>query len=416
MGVGTQSTNSQANLKWATVTVWLFAISLAALALLREIDVPVTDSLWAEDGSIFIASATRADPLIEPFGEPYRGYFHTVPRLLAAAVVLFPPDLWPWVVSVFSLLIVLCVAVFVFYASEAVIPPLALRAGLAAWIIVNPVIPEVSANMANLHWFLVLAAFWACFAPDRSWLNWSGIVVFAASALSNPVTGFIAVVALIRAHKTRNRNTLILGAIGLTGAAFHVLAPRVIDWALAPGSALAGMALLIRATFGAVGGHQLVTALGPVPAIVLITLVAVVLFLVIWSTDGSDQRFFAGLATLVSVLWTIGLATLRGVDVAISAGRFVFVPAALLLGVFLVAASNTSRRFTVAASVALILVLSSNLFVGSRHGAPGWSVALAQARIACDDEEIALIPVHPVGWSVDVPCSVLHEAEESKAA
>ena len=55
-------------------------------------------TLWAEDGPIFLAAAYR-NPL-HPFIEPYSGYLHTVPRLVA---LLASPLRLTWLPAVYAL-------------------------------------------------------------------------------------------------------------------------------------------------------------------------------------------------------------------------------------------------------------------------------------------------------------------------
>src|ERR671918_639781 len=68
-------------------SVW---VGLAtALLLVRQAGAPAVDTMWAEDGEVFLSGALRRGVLV-PLVSPYAGYLNAVPRLAAGLVSIAP--------------------------------------------------------------------------------------------------------------------------------------------------------------------------------------------------------------------------------------------------------------------------------------------------------------------------------------
>lgn len=184
---------------------WLFAWGAGALLLLlRQSGVGALDTIWAEDGSVFLQGALDT-PFSESWSEPYAGYLHLVPRILAEGIAILPPASWAAVLAIVSALVSAGVALFVVAATRGHIPDLRLRALFGGLVLLLPIAGlEVINSIANLHWYLNLAAFWALFWNPRGEGRRALLVgmVFVATA-SHPFTILLAPVAMLRALSLR---------------------------------------------------------------------------------------------------------------------------------------------------------------------------------------------------------------------
>lgn len=121
--------------------------------LVRQEGVPVTDSIWAEDGALFLNDAQNgAGSLFKP----YSGYLHIVPRLLALMVAQLPVEFAATAIAILSGATVGILAAYVCRALSTHLGTrratiAALTFGLHPWLG-----PEVLATFANLHWFMVM--------------------------------------------------------------------------------------------------------------------------------------------------------------------------------------------------------------------------------------------------------------------
>ncbi|NKE60638.1 hypothetical protein FXN61_29150 [Lentzea sp. PSKA42] len=154
------------------------------------------DHLWAEDGARFMVDAVRA-PVLSNLVEPYGGYLHTLPRLVAQVVALLPIE---WTAAGFAIAAAALralIALITFAASKAYLRSTPMRFALASLVIVLPAgNSETLNNMSNLHWFLLYGAFWALL-----WRNAPrvpvALFVFLA-AVSSPLVFVLAPIALVR--------------------------------------------------------------------------------------------------------------------------------------------------------------------------------------------------------------------------
>ncbi|MFI6098018.1 hypothetical protein ACIA8G_20870 [Lentzea sp. NPDC051213] len=154
------------------------------------------DHLWAEDGARFMVDAVRT-PTLTNLIEPYGGYLHTLPRLVAEVVALLPLE---WTAAGFAIAAAMLralVALITFAASGAYLRSTPLRLALASLVVVLPAgNSETLNNMSNLHWFLLYGAFWALL-----WRNAPrvpvALFVFLA-ALTSPLVFILAPIALVR--------------------------------------------------------------------------------------------------------------------------------------------------------------------------------------------------------------------------
>jgi hypothetical protein len=137
--------------------MWL-VVACAVLLALRKPWGLHTPQLWAEDGSIFLTQDEQMG--LRAWIEPYNGYLHLLPRLIAwIASHTADPAWWPAIYNGLSFLIT--VALFARLASSRVDVP------AKPWIMLSFVLVvgtgEVLINATNLQWvtafFLVLQLF-----------------------------------------------------------------------------------------------------------------------------------------------------------------------------------------------------------------------------------------------------------------
>ncbi len=190
-----------------------------ALQLARQPGVPSWDSLWQEDGGIFLTDALDGAFLPTLF-EPYNSYLHLVPRLIGALAAALPIDAAAFVFAASSALVVSLLAVYVYFAAAAMLSSQWARALLAVLFVLLPAAGyETNANAANLHWYLVFACFWVFLFASDSWLAVvSGAVVAVAAVLSDPLAGLflpLAVLHAVRSRTWRVRSVPILFAAAL---------------------------------------------------------------------------------------------------------------------------------------------------------------------------------------------------------
>ena len=133
------------------VVVALIMLSGLVFALLKFKDIDINQTLWAEDGKIFINQARALG--IPAFWTPYAGYFHLYPRLVAWISSFFDLQFTPlifllgWFFAYFSLIFIV-----VTRALQYEISPI--WAGvLTILILAQPHSGEVFFNMTNAQSF-----------------------------------------------------------------------------------------------------------------------------------------------------------------------------------------------------------------------------------------------------------------------
>ena len=137
---------------------WLLVLAAAALLVLRKPWALHTPQLWAEDGSIFLTQDEQMG--VRAWLEPYNGYLHLLPRLIAwTASHTADPAWWPAIYN--GLAFALTVGVFIRIASARVDLPG--KSGLTLALVLVVGSGETLLNVTNLQWvtafFLVIHLF-----------------------------------------------------------------------------------------------------------------------------------------------------------------------------------------------------------------------------------------------------------------
>jgi hypothetical protein len=397
--------------------VWAYALIVAALTaglmLRRPSDPPLWDSLWTEDGKIFLNQAL-SQPFLDTLATSYYGYLHTVPRLITNVATWFPVEDMPLVMSLLTTFTVAVLSVYVLEASGAWIASPLVRALLALAVAFAPVTArEISGTVGNLHWYFVYASFWAVICPwrTRGWLIASTAVVLA-SILSDPLTAVLLPLAVLLAVAVRDRRAWLLPATMVAGLVvqFGLRDEGTTffggdDWSVLPrvfADRVTSSVLVGDRYLGDLFGYRT----GSPFAWGSLVVVGLVLALGIWRLRGR-RRWLLVLATLLSVAYFLVPVFSRGtIGLFIShpwllaSTRYIYLPVLFLLTAFAFAADRRApgpghRRPGIpelAFTVLLVGTMTTSFAAPHRtEGSPGWRLQVREARVACREKR-------DVGW------------------
>lgn len=423
----------------AVLLVLLIVIG-SAISLART-PMRLWSTLWAEDGTIFLSGALNRGPGV--IFEGYAGYMHLVPRLLAEFATMFPLAAMPTVITISAAVVtgLLACACFVFLETRVESVPLR----FAVWIacLALPVMGgEVANNIANLHWYLLIAAFCAVAVRSRSrgFLVVQCIVVFAAvtsDALALLLLPFLAYRWWVyTVARDRVPSIFFLGGAlvqlvvvisQLFGAGRPVSKTRPSAVELLD---LFGVRVAVGSIFGVTPAVQLIESLGQWVPWVVLALIAAGLVLTSWA----DRSRRIGIATfalsslifasIVFVLQWDGFAKADPLDLYLGS-RYATVPVALLLIAILLAVDSVLARVRVrwAGQLIALIVLVAVLIpvaidyrtLSVREGAASWSDAVNQGIRDCGSGQNlrdgeAVLPAAPTWFeAMTVPCPLLKE-------
>lgn len=209
---------------------WRRALVCAGLALLAVAvqmirmwsSVPL-NSIWAEDGSTWIADAmTRG--VTDALTTTYNGYLQTVSRLVAEPIAALPPEIFAPAMAISGAAIVTGCAFLVWRASSGHISSPFLRAGLAALVVLLPVVGfETLDNVTNSIWFLLFASFWLLlWRPSTFARAAGGAAVIFLTVLSNAGMFVFAPIWLLRLLAVRDSRDGVIVISYAAGSAIQL--------------------------------------------------------------------------------------------------------------------------------------------------------------------------------------------------
>jgi hypothetical protein len=155
----------------------------ACLLLVRQAGTPAWQTLWAEDGSVFLPRAVM-HPWSSIFRE-YAGYLQLVPQVIADIVARLPLRFAAPGFAVAGSLVAASCAIFVFHASAGHIRRPELRALLACSVVLLPTaVIEIANSGVDAPWYLMFALFWALLwrPASRRGMALAGLVAFVTMA------------------------------------------------------------------------------------------------------------------------------------------------------------------------------------------------------------------------------------------
>jgi hypothetical protein len=421
------------------LTLLVLVASGTAAQLARQPGAPALDTIWAEDGAIFLSDALETGAGLL---EPYAGYANEVGRLAGSLVALLPLD---WAAEGFAFLSAFTmslVAVYVFFASQRVLQSTLARGILAAAI---PLLPaagfESLNNAATLHFALLFASFWAALPGERTRARTSiDVAVMLAATLSNPLALAFAPLALWGWRKDRlvsSRVVLVAFLVGgLVQASVVVQALFLDSQSLAShpvttegGGTLSTMlkvpeiyGFFIVAPF--LVGYRLIGERWALSADV-VALAGVVLLLIWLGYAMTRRHAHVRQWALISLTYSIVLLgamvvargwggfSPRGESPSLEGNRYMVVPMLFLLTstlVVLFPPGAASRGLVIARWTFVVLMVglvTTHFFTPNpRSHGPRWSSSLTAAREACRAEpaDEARVPITPRGWFVTASC------------
>lgn len=414
------------------VQLGVLGLSCAVIAWLR-IPAIARDTFWAEDGRTFISSAASGGPSV--LFQPYAGYLHTVPRLLAGSIVLLPVNQWALATTASACAIAGALAVVVFVCTRDLVSWLPARILIAGLTVLAPYAPrEVLGTLANVHSLFLWTLFWIVLSRPRSLRT---AVVLSAVALLGTLTEiqalFLAPLLLLR---SRDRRVWMVRAGLIAGMVAQLVVtlgwPRAENTNPAVDPLSMAYGYLINAVMPLVVpqaqlGHVL-AATGPTVGVIVLALVAAAAVyisvrgtraqrvLVIAALSGSVLIYVASVASNANTFYDYArLSTAQLSNAWIT--RYGVVPSMLLALVPPLAATialgRRRRRPALSWSVVAVAGLAAVLIVAQfgpqwtrRSDGPAWQPQLAAATAQCRrDDELRFVDLkETIGWSATVPC------------
>src|SRR5690606_2162932 len=389
---------------------WLLAAAAvavgSAVSLARQPGTGALDTVWAEDGQVFLADAVGRS-LPEAFATPYAGYLHTGPRLLAEAAARWPAA-WAAVVSSGAAAVVSALlALLVDAAATPHLPPVARVVAVGVVVLVPLAQGDLPNSVANLHWPALYALFWVLlWTPATTAGRVVGVGTTLLVALSDVLVVALLPLAVARLVVRRDRYRALLAAAlcgGLAVQAVGLLAGTAGRETVAD-PVRAGTGYLLRAVPSAVmGSRWLGTDPRSVRWLALAALawlaVAGAVLLAVRGVTRPDWRLAAVAAAGSVALYALPV-TLSGV----ATDRYAAAPAMLAVVALLAVLSPGRARWPAVVLVtALAVVCAANLRVpNTRAEGPSWRQEVAVARSVCTTTPATTVrlPIAPAGWHV----------------
>jgi hypothetical protein len=379
------------------------------LAMARQPGVHSWRTIWQEDGAIFLNHAWK-DPFLDTLGQVYNSYLHTVPRLLAGVVALFPLDRAALGLTLSACLVISALGLYIYYASAAIYTSPWSRFLLAAMIVLLPAGGyETNAAISDLHWYFLYAAFWALLAnpKDRRGIVIGSLVCLGA-VLSDPLTGLIMPLVIQRAWsawRAGERMRLVMPILFTAGLALQVVlgsvsAPTGRD-AQSHFADLPGIYALRVAGSTLVGDQWLGTFWLPLGYAFAYGALAIVLGLVLYAflKARGERRWFVLGSFVFSVLILCVPLMLRGTQFfldrsiySLNGSRYTVVPVMFLMGILVLLLDQRDRRLSPTAwrhvqmaggAFLAGLIVTSFSVVTVRSAGPDWPGQVMKARRQC---------------------------------
>lgn len=392
--------------------VLLYVAVATALQLDRQPGAHAWDSIWQEDGGIFLQQAL-AESFPHTLVHVYNSYLHVGPRLVAYVAASLPMRHAAQALSGGESLAVSLLSVYVYYAGAAVLRSRWARMAVAGSLILLPAAGyETNAVLSDMHWYLTYAAFWALVARPRGRAPVAlAAVVVALAVLSDPFTAILLPLALAGGWRERARRgawvvpavfvlTLVIQlGFGLFANPAGRYAPS--HWDDLPGiyglrvagSLFAGDSFLDNLYLGSPGFFFVYGAFAAV--------IAVVVYALRRPGAAAGFRSFVAQCFAYSLLYlavpcmergTANFLTRTTAGFNLNGSRYTVLPILFLVAIVVAVLdrpdprvrSETWRRLTWAVGLwAAFLVLVNYSIPTTRTPGPSWKANLAQARAKC---------------------------------
>jgi hypothetical protein len=403
---------------------------LGTMVLLFRLPLPAWNTLWAEDGSIFVSRALQGNPIGSLF-EPYAGYMHAVPRLASLlAVSTMPLEYVPVTLTIIACAISSTVAAMVVLLLRSRIPELFPRLVVWAGIVTLPIADaEVNGSIANSHWYLLAGLFVVLVTRHRHAAVIALSAILACLAiLSDPLSAIFLPLVIVRLVATRSRRDLWIPVVYVLSLAVQLHVALGTHLNTAGDQPTAGR--LLRATgyrvfLWALAGQSWSAALyAEIGSAVLVIAALLVAVPILWTTFRGRQLGGLGAASaawaVVFFVIAVWIRWLPLYDPAVTtnagASRYSVVPITLIL-IGLVAATIAwkNSRTNRVAGVAPLLILTAlilaiavpNFSDSGRSTTENWPTELSKTHTRClllPANQTVKVGISPAGWSLKARC------------
>lgn len=392
-----------------------------AVSLLRQPGAGALNTIWAEDGQIFLGQAVQKG-FLHSLTTSYAGYFHLVPRLLTGVATLFPANAAAAVLAVEAAMCTATIAVLVYVASSGHLASRLSRLIMAAFVVLLPLgTGDLLNSVANFHWPGLFALFWMLvWTPRGRAGRIVAPLVILLVAGSDILTLVYLPLALVRVWNRRDRYSAGLLAVLSLGLAVQVvgLATGSSTRSTSPNPIEAVRGLLVRGLPSALLGENWLGSKVDTHWLILAGVAWLLLVIVVGLGLLRLTRPHWALA-IVALLHAGALYALPVTLQGVATPRYAAAPAMLIVtaivAVLQPSGSTLAERGPILAfGVLMAVVCAVNLRVDNQraHG-PTWSDALRQARSDCADRPlqdvvVQIPPVENPPWQITLRCQYVN--------
>jgi hypothetical protein len=413
----------------------LLALAFAALVVLQLFRPGwsvALNSLWAEDGTVFLHGA-----LTGGFGHtllsPYTNYLVVVPHLIAEFAGLAPLRDAPAGISILSACAVCASGLAVWYGAAGHIRNPYLRGGLAIFTVLAPMSGlESLVSASYVSWYMLFGTFWLLLSRPRTAVGTSLSCLFIlATALSNPGVWFFIPLAALRGIAIQDRHDAAIVSCFALGAVVQmpVLALNHEPHSAAVWTNDIWVAYLQRAFAGGFLGLELAGHAWRQYGWKFLGLgigAGAVALAIGWKYSTSKARWLTAVAIPTSLVMFVVSAYQRDVGTVLrwpehtysdAPSRYVMAPALLLVGAGVALLDGLLRRRAgprgslllggaALAVMTLGVVTSFDMEEPAGRGTPSWPAGLRHAARVCTTEhrDLAAIPISPPIFRLVLPC------------
>jgi hypothetical protein len=342
------------------------------------------DRMWAEDGKTLLANADRLSSLTES----YAGYGLGLLRALAFVGGRLPVAHWAEYAVLASSLVVGLLAGFSYAAARALTGSTPAAALAALSMALTPALAfESLGSMANLGWYLLVAALWAVLLPEGTLTRTAAVVAGVTAA-----TTVLAALLLPAALLVHRRRVLRVRAVQAMAAGFLFQAVVILFGTAESGGPERHPGVpeaILEPLLNHLGGTRVEWPLLTWAAVagVLVTLV------VGWRFAGRLRPHLAA-AVGTAALVLAGPTVISGE----LASRYIAAACMLVLVGAAIAVGSTTWALPSLGLLAAVAVIAFPAHPIKFSG-PSWNAGVTEWARQCDAGATeAAIPVSPEGW------------------
>jgi hypothetical protein len=388
-------------LAWVVIASWLQLNRMTGSAR-------PWNSLWAEDGGVFLTNAYQRG-LVGNLFRPHAGYYQVINRLVAQPASHLPVA-WAagWMAWSAAVVVALC-SLIVWNRAGRILEHQSARAAVTLLVPFLPQVAyEVTGAVNDLHWYLMFTLFWVFIAPPKSIRGCVAAAAFCALVgLSDPLSALMLLAGAAGWWLAGRNVRALAGPVALVAA---LVAQFIVHAAVAT-SAVKVLDIpriyALRVVLSSFTGDRLLPTLYPALGTKITFAACIVMAGIVVVLARRSSRPAITLAVICFALsglymavslgtrGTVGFLTLK--SFSLNGSRYTVVPIWMLFSGLIVLADRwrPSRSHAMLGltrlPLALLLVLSwlgvETLSEwsdpGTRGAAPPWDIQIAQARASC---------------------------------